>query len=184
MNTVSWTGDTLWSTAKENLKGSIYTYSRTLHSSPPTYTVGEKWRAHILTKNQAQLSQTNILGHMVQAYIWVMLYQRNQIHVITDAVFLGHLLQFSPVQVPPASEGKAPRALLPQGEPGEGVLPTQRQGALAGWCGAGEVITFQPCRSTRSEMPKWLWSLQLSQEGELQKSLRKMDKCSPKLVSI
>ena len=93
---------------------------------------------------------------MVQAYIWVMLYQRNQILMTTDAVFLGHVLQFSPVQVTPASKGKASRTLLPQGEPGEGVLPKQRQGATGGRCGAGEVSTFQPCRSTRSEMPRWL----------------------------
>lgn len=35
---------------------------------------------------------------MVQVYIWVTLYQRNQISIITDAVFLGRFLQFSPVQ--------------------------------------------------------------------------------------
>lgn len=34
-------------------------------------------------------------------YIWVMLHHRHQISIITDAVFLGHVLQFTPVQVMP-----------------------------------------------------------------------------------
>lgn len=35
-----------------------------------------------------------------------MLYQRNHKSIVTDAVFLGHVLQFSPVQVTPGVRAK------------------------------------------------------------------------------
>lgn len=34
-------------------------------------------------------------------YIWVVLHHRHQISIVTDAVFLGYILQFTLVQVTP-----------------------------------------------------------------------------------
>jgi len=72
-----------------NVDESIYTHSRALCSSSSTFAAREKESA----KNQAQSSQTKILGHAMQAYICVMPCQRNHIHIITDSAFMG---QFNP----------------------------------------------------------------------------------------
>ena len=45
--------------------------------------------------------------------MWMMLYQRNQISIITAAVFLGHVLQFSPVQMRPGVKAKHPGLCRP-----------------------------------------------------------------------